>query len=445
MNPLCFVLMPFGKKQFGEIMIDFDEIYNSMIKPAIVKAAMEPIRADEEKTDGIIHKAMFERLVLCEYAVGDLTSANANVFYELGVRHAIKPYSTVLLFAESTRLPFDISFLRALPYSVDKKGKVTGVKKSISQLRKKLEEARKSKSTDSPLFQLLDDYPDIPHEKTDIFRDQVEYSIHLKKQLEEIRNSKLPPDKKRFKLLEFEKGLGNLDNVESGVIVDLFLTYRDVKAYEEMISLADRMPQPLASTIMIREQCGLALNRLEKRKDAEQALTDLIYKKGPSSETLGILGRVYKDQWLEAENQNNELLSRALLRKAIDTYLKGFKSNMHDAYPGINAATLLFIEDPGQAKLKELLPILRFTTNNKIDSRGADYWDYATLFELDILEQQIDSAQNNLELAAGYSPKSWMVETTLNNLEMIRKAREKRNDNVDWLMNFEKQLNGLIE
>ena len=41
---------------------------------------------------------MFERLVLCEYAVADLTTANANVFYELGVRHAVRPFSTVLLF-----------------------------------------------------------------------------------------------------------------------------------------------------------------------------------------------------------------------------------------------------------------------------------------------------------------------------------------------------------
>ena len=43
---------------------------------------------------------MFERLVLCEYAIADLTTANANVFYELGVRHAAKPHHTLLLFAQ---------------------------------------------------------------------------------------------------------------------------------------------------------------------------------------------------------------------------------------------------------------------------------------------------------------------------------------------------------
>jgi hypothetical protein len=63
---------------------------------------------------------MFECLILCEYAVADLTTANANVFYELGVRHAVRPWSTVLIYAESNgRLPFDLSPMRALPYGIN--------------------------------------------------------------------------------------------------------------------------------------------------------------------------------------------------------------------------------------------------------------------------------------------------------------------------------------
>ena len=88
-GPLCFVLMPFGKKpDAAGTLIDFDAVYRDLIAPAIATRGCEPLRADEEMTGGIIHKPMFERLVLCEYAVADLTTANANVFYELGVRHA---------------------------------------------------------------------------------------------------------------------------------------------------------------------------------------------------------------------------------------------------------------------------------------------------------------------------------------------------------------------
>ena len=75
-------------------------MYQELIKPAIEDAELEPLRADEEMTGGIIHKPMFERLLLCEYAVADLTTANANVFYELGIRHAVRDWSTVMIFAE---------------------------------------------------------------------------------------------------------------------------------------------------------------------------------------------------------------------------------------------------------------------------------------------------------------------------------------------------------
>ncbi len=60
LKPLCFVLMPFSKKKDPAtgLDIDFDRIYETAIRPGIEKAAMEPIRADEERTGGIIHKPM---------------------------------------------------------------------------------------------------------------------------------------------------------------------------------------------------------------------------------------------------------------------------------------------------------------------------------------------------------------------------------------------------
>src|SRR5262245_1709915 len=116
-SPLCFALMPFGTKggPSGTI-VDFDEVYNGLIAPAIRAANLDPLRADKEVIAGIIHKAMFERLIPSPYAVADLTFANSNVYYELGVRHAARPRSTVLLIAEGERLPFDVQDLRTIPY-----------------------------------------------------------------------------------------------------------------------------------------------------------------------------------------------------------------------------------------------------------------------------------------------------------------------------------------
>src|SRR3954468_10375344 len=119
-RPLCFVLMPFGVKRdpVTQASIDFDAIYSKAIRSAIDEAGMEPVRADEERTGGIIHKPMFERLLLCDFAVADLTTQNANVYYELGVRHAARPATTLAIFASHQRLPFDLNYLRSMPYDL---------------------------------------------------------------------------------------------------------------------------------------------------------------------------------------------------------------------------------------------------------------------------------------------------------------------------------------
>src|SRR5215475_13843770 len=149
--PLCFVLMPFGKKPDGAgAVIDFDAVYHDVLAPAIRDAGLEPLRADEEQAGGIIHKPMFERLILCEYAVTDLTTANANVFYELGVRHAVKPGTTVLLSAaDGTRLPFDLGPLRALSYGLGPDGRPAAAAADRDKLAQLLAAAR-ADSVDSP-------------------------------------------------------------------------------------------------------------------------------------------------------------------------------------------------------------------------------------------------------------------------------------------------------
>src|SRR6266481_3668652 len=100
-HALCFVDMPFGQKPDlkSGVLVDFDQIYNNAIKPAIEESGLEALRGDEERTGGIIHSAMFARLLLAEFVVADLTLANANVFYEFGIRHAAKPFTTVPILA----------------------------------------------------------------------------------------------------------------------------------------------------------------------------------------------------------------------------------------------------------------------------------------------------------------------------------------------------------
>ena len=434
-RPLCFVLMPFGKKQAASgLVIDFDAVYQHLIAPAINMAEMEPLRADEEKAGGIIQKPLFERLILCEYAVADLTTANPNVFYELGIRHAVRQWSTVLLYSKaSSQLPFDVAPLRALPYVLGADGRPANVDSTRGLIATRLVEARQA-CTDSPIFQLVDNYPDIDHTKTDVFREQVQYSSEMKTRLATARTEGIG------KLREIEDEIEPIRNQESGVVIDLFLSYRAVKAWDDMIALVGKMHASLAATVMVREQQALALNRAGRSEEAERVLLALINQRGPSSETYGILGRVYKDRWETAQNAGQTVLANGLIEKAIDAYLKGFETDWRDAYPGINAATLMELKDPPDDRRHEIIPVVTYAVERRIVAGKPDYWDFATLLELAVLSGDQAVAHKALANAAAAVREKWEPETTVRNLRLIRKARESRNQALPWMILIEDAL-----
>jgi predicted Zn-dependent protease len=97
-----------------------------------------------------------------------------------------------------------------------------------------------------------------------------------------------------------------------------------------MVNLVKNMSPALANTVLVQEQLALALNRDGKGEEAEKVLLDLIKKRGPSSETYGILGRVYKDRWEAAYKRGDELLAAGLLDQAIKAYMHGFEADWRD-------------------------------------------------------------------------------------------------------------------
>src|SRR4029077_17188009 len=179
---------------------------------------------------------------------------------------------------------------------IDASGKPTNSESDSAQLTARLDIAKQKAQGDSPLFDLLDGLqpPAIARLKTDSFRERVEISNQTKERLAEARRQGLEA------VRQVEASLGDISQAESAVVIDLFLSYRAVKGWSDMLALAGKMSKPLSATVIVQEQLALALNRLHQGERAERILLDLIQQRGPSSETYGILGRVYKDRWSEA-------------------------------------------------------------------------------------------------------------------------------------------------
>jgi len=444
--------MPFGTKATqGGGSIDFDKIYRDAIAPAIQDADLVPIRADEERTGGIIHKPMFERLLLCEYAIADLTTANANVFYELGVRHTARPASTLAIFAASQPIPFDVNFIRALPYELGPSNAfepehANALRARLAERLRNLSDAKHPEHPiDSPLFQLLGEWrpPALAREKPDVFREHVRHNEGLKGRMADAR-AKAEAGEHAGALADLravEADVGSLDRGEVGVIVDLMLSYRAIEAWSDAIRLVELMPQPLRRSVLVREQLAFALNRraddpvhAADRTRATDILSEVEAKQGPSPETCGLLGRIYKDRWT-AYRESDPRAARGFLAKAIAAYRRGFEADLRDFYPGINLLTLLDTRgDPASlAERDRMLPVVRYAVERRMATRSPDYWDHATMLELAVLASDRTGAEETLDNAMAAVGERWWPRTTARNLELIAQARTDRGEDIGWV------------
>ena|GEM_PF-1083116 len=114
----CFVIGPIGKPD-SDIRKWSNTIIDYVIKPAVEACGYkDPVRADHISQSGMISIDVIERIMKDDLVVADLTGSNANVFYELAIRHAArKPF--VQLIKTGEKIPFDTKDLRTIEVDTD--------------------------------------------------------------------------------------------------------------------------------------------------------------------------------------------------------------------------------------------------------------------------------------------------------------------------------------
>lgn len=152
----CFVIMPFGKKKDTDgTEVDFDIVYHEIIEKAIEDLGIECERCDEIPDTGAIHKKMFKGIFEADVAVVDITSLNPNVFYELGVRHALHKYVTLVIRRNSDQpIPFNIRGLNIMGYTIDPLDQAEVARKQIRTL---IQTGMDKQNVDSIVHDALDD------------------------------------------------------------------------------------------------------------------------------------------------------------------------------------------------------------------------------------------------------------------------------------------------
>ena len=194
-----------------------------------------------------------------------------------------------------------------------------------------------------------------------------------------------------------------------------------------MVDLYEAMSGDVKATAIARQQLALALNRRNGPGDRDRAidvLKTLIRDQGESAETLGILGRIYKDLYRDAKDDDAQMAA-GWLDRAINAYTRGFEAEPADFYPGVNAITLLLEkgDEEAIAEADRLAPLVTFAAVRQGGEQADDYWTVATVIELACTSRDYGLAERCLPRALILAKEGWMFKTTAGNLRLIAGLR----------------------
>ena len=338
--PVCFMVMPFGKKLTNVDsskypgQIDFDALWEKALRPMILEDLKYlPIRADQDAGTLII-KAMIERLAISDLVIADLTIPNANVYYEVGVRHTAKGTGCVLIAAEWSKPLFDMVQMRRVAYPLAN-GEITDA--DASEVRSVLKDQIAQVIDNlSPVFETLPGFPGtLDTRQLQSFRDVAERLAKFQSEIAVARGLSANDSATEVARLA-ELYQGDAGTIPS-VALDLVLCLRDTRRWEAGIRFIDGLPQRIRQLPAIREQRALMLGKSGRHLDAISEIESLIRMEGDTSERSGLLGGRYKVLF---EVASDALTKSNYLNKAIASYERGMMLDLNDYFPSSNLPRL---------------------------------------------------------------------------------------------------------
>ncbi|EPV8439240.1 tetratricopeptide repeat protein [Klebsiella variicola] len=304
--------MGFGKKtdfRSGKLL-NLDATYNEIIKPAAEELSIKCIRADEIMQSGIIDVEMYKLLLSADIVVADISTSNANAIYELGVRHALKKGTTIIMSEKSAVLHFDLNHIATLQY--EHLGDDIGcseARRIKEQLKSLMEAALNETRIDSPVYTYLPDL-NTPTLTAKEIKEIVRDSDEVEKEWGGIFNSA----EEKLKLGDFSEAK------------ELYQKALEIRPRDEY--LIQRL------TLCTYKEKTESKSRVMCCMDAMVILAALSPDTSNDPETTGMAGAINKYIWMDTKDIT-------FLNKAISFYNRGYTIKK-DYYNGENLALCHF-------------------------------------------------------------------------------------------------------
>ena len=428
---ICFMVMPFGIKATGNApdqgpsQIDFDSLWNHAFKPLIERLGYTPFRADSD-TSALIIKEMIERLAFADLVVADVSIPNANVYYEIGVRHAARSKGCVLLSASWAEPVFDIAQIRRLTYSL--KSEYTGAAEAEVIQTELLEGIRNMADEKTPVELIVPgiatlDNPEahrdqkLADDQLGQFRSQLEHFNNLYAKINQVHDMpSLEKDGRRAEAIKVRDLVEAEPTILNSIRLEVMGLLRDCAGWSETLDYIDNnMPASLQQCSAIVEQRLLALSNTSSDEEAASHLKLLIKTVGPSSERYGLLGGRYKRLSRKAAEQGRDREAKRYLNKAIDSYEKGMLQDLNDFYPTCNLPGLLRHrgrpEDLEKAKFAAALTVA--ACDRQMQLGIANEWVPPTLLLNAFETEDIATAMQWADTVTDENHAQWKLTTTL--------------------------------
>jgi hypothetical protein len=330
-----FIVRPFGNKSG----IDFDKIEKELIRPAMEQAGLTGGTTGEFLQQGNIRTDMFEQLLIADLVIADISIHNANVFYELGIRHALRDKRTFLIKSKDSEskendVPFDLKTDRYLAY--DAKNPSGAVDILSAALKLTLD----SQKSDSPVYQLLPGLEPAEPDKVLVvpldFREEVE-RVEAAKNCGDLQLLAAEVDGFTWRVA----GLRIVGHAQFRLKdwPGAKVTWLAVREYDDM--------DVEANTLL-----GTIFQRLGDLVSSDQAVERALQNKDTSpsqrAEIRALMGRNAKNQWEQSwatspaiDAAQKSALSSPYLERSFELYRQGFIEDRNHFYSGLNALAMV--------------------------------------------------------------------------------------------------------
>lgn len=406
----CFVVMGFGKKtaytkEQKPRVLDLDATYEAIIEPAVTEAGLRCVRADTMLNAGMIDTRMYEMLLRADLIVADISTGNVNAVYELGVRHSLRPYTTILMQEDQAAFHFDLSHVATFTYH--HMGDDIGSREAEAKreaLRHLIVQIMARPTRDSPVYEFLRDLepPVMPDEAYSKMLTVIEEQGDSLAQV-------LDAGRAAMKMSDFPKAS------------EQFGLARDILTRQATDGESSAGQSELKFVV---QQLALATYKSKAPSEGEALAggLEIISSLNPDAsndvETLGIAGAIRKRLW----NLNQ---ARDHLDKAIQYYGQGFNLQK-DYYNGENYALCLDLRsDLPQAKedaiydgmtatrvRKEIVEILKASFEaDDYEDRRDKVWMNATMANTLFALGRTDDALTYEERFMALADADWMRDT----------------------------------